>query len=104
MKLHRELQMKDAVIRHLENEILLLEETVEMLQGGSPGPLREEGKTFSHETRMFVCDAILSNVSTRNIPILLNKFTQRSGLKIDSVPHRTTIEMMARELGIVADL
>ena len=41
---------------------------------------------------------------TRNVQILLGKFAQRSGLMMDIVPHRTTIEMMVRELGVVADL
>ena len=103
-RLHRELRSKDAVIRHLENRILLLEETIEELQCRTPGPLQKEGKTFPPETRMFVYDAIVNHVPTRSVPTLLSKFAQRSGLKMDSVPHRTTVEMMARELGVVADL
>ena len=103
-RLHRELRSKDAVIRHLENKILMLEETIEELQCQSPGPLQKEGKTFPPETRMFVYDAIVNHVPTRSVPTLLSKFAQRSGLKMDSVPHRTTVEMMARQLGVVADL
>ena len=101
---HTEMNSKDAVIRHLESKILLIEETVEMLQCGSSGPLQKEGKPFSPETRMLVYDAIVNRVSSRNMPILLHKFAKRSGLKIDSVPHRTTVEVMARELGVVSDL
>ena len=104
VKQHTEMNSKDAVIRHLESEILLIEETVEMLQCESSGPLQKEGKPFSLETRMLVYDAIVNRVSSRNIPILLHKFAKRSGLKIDSVPHRTTVEVMARELGVVSDL
>ena len=101
---HCELRSKDAVIRHLENKILMLEETIEELQCHSPGPLQKEGKTFPPETRMFVYDAIVNHVPTRSVPTLLSKSAQRSGLKMDSVPHRTTVEMMARQLGVVADL
>ena len=73
-KLHHELHYKDIAIRHLENEIFVLEETVEKLQCSSSGPLQKEGKTFSPETRMFVHVAINNHVQTRNVPSLLGKF------------------------------
>ena len=71
----------------------MLEETVEELQCRSPGPLQKEGKTFPPATQKFVYDAIMNHVPTRSVPTLLSKFA-----------HRTTVEMMARELGVVVDL
>ncbi|KAK2140232.1 hypothetical protein LSH36_1428g00020 [Paralvinella palmiformis] len=97
-------QMKDLNARHHKTVKYLNQETVEKLQCSSSGPLQKEGKTFLPETRMFVYDAIISHVMTRNVQILLGKFAQRCGLMMDIVPHRTTIEMMVRELGVVADL
>ncbi|KAK2182827.1 hypothetical protein NP493_334g00007 [Ridgeia piscesae] len=101
-KLHRELHSKDAVILHLENKNLELEDIIEQLQCCSSGPLQKESKTFPQETSMFLYEAIVNHVPTRSVPILLNKFAQRSGL--DSAPHCTTVEMMARELRVVAVL
>ncbi|KAK2164032.1 hypothetical protein LSH36_70g06049 [Paralvinella palmiformis] len=91
-----------TVVQHLE--ILVLEETVEKLQCSSSGPLQKEGNTISPEIQMFVYDAIINHVQTRNVPSLLGKFAQQFGLNMDMVPHHTTIEMMARELGVVSDL
>ena len=101
-KLHRELHSKDAVILHLANKNLELEDIIEQLQCCSSGPLQKESKTFPQETSMFLYEAIVNHVPTRSVPILLNKFAQRSGL--DSAPHCTTVEMMARELRVVAVL
>ena len=43
-----------------------------------------------------------NNVPTNNIANLLTSFS-RCGLDIGQVPYRTTVELMARELGIISD-
>jgi len=46
----------------------------------------------------------MNHAPTKNVPILLNKFTKQSGLKMGSVTHRITVQMTTQELGGVADL
>ena len=48
-------------------------------------------------------DGIVNHVPTKNVPTLIEKDTKRLGIIVDSVPHRRTVEMMARELGVVSD-
>ena len=40
----------------------------------------------------------------KNAPILMQTFANRMGTKIYTVPHRSTVEMMIRELGVMSDL
>jgi hypothetical protein len=47
-----------------------------------------------------VYDLLVNNVPTKNIPILIEKYTKRLGITVEKVPHRSTVELMARELGI----
>ena len=47
---------------------------------------------------------IVNQVPTQNIPSLIEKHVQRTGEKLSAVPHRTTVEQMARELDATADL
>ena len=67
-------------------------------------PQQKESKTFTLETHLFVYDTIMNHAPMKNVPILLNKITKRSGLKMGSVTHRTTVQMTAQELGVVAYL
>ena len=53
---------------------------------------------------MLVYEAIASHVPTKHVPILMQKYANRFGAKIDTVPHRSTVEMMKRELGVMSDL
>ena len=34
----------------------------------------------------------------------MEQFGKRAGIKVDEVPHRTTVELMARELGVISDV
>ncbi len=58
---------------------------------------------FSTNMRLIEYNAVVNRVTTRNIPPLINKFAERSGLHLDSVPHRSTVEMMTMELGVISD-
>ena len=53
---------------------------------------------------MLVYEAIASHVPTKHVPILMQKYANRFGAKMDTVPHRSTVEMMKRELGVMSDL
>ena len=99
-------KVKDDTIRTLENEKLLLEERLaafEELGTGSYSSLVKEGKTYTHDMRMLVYDSLVNHVPTGNIPLLIEKFVKRSGLQLEHLPHRHTVEMMARELGVISD-
>ena len=51
---------KDVLIAELENEKLVLEETVEALEASGSCVLEHESKTFSPEVRMLVYDSIVN--------------------------------------------
>ena len=95
------MKLKDDAVKNVENEKMLLEEKIE-----SAGESKnvKPGKTFSPVMRLMVYDAIVNQVPTRNIPVIISKFALRFDVPIDCVPHRSTVEMMTRELGVIADL
>ena len=65
--------------------------------------LVKEGKTYNHDMRMLVYDSLVNHVPTGNIPLLIEIFLKRSGLQLEHLPHRHTVEMMAKELGVISD-
>ena len=104
--LQLKLTAKDEVITMLENRVLVLEEEIEELKEATDKTkvTKKDGKTYSTDTRMSIYDAIVSQVPTQNIPSLIEKLSQRTGEKLSALPHRTTMEQMARELDVIADL
>jgi hypothetical protein len=70
---------------------------------GKEKEMKKDKKTYSYDARMLVYDFIECCVPTENIPILLKKTAHRYGIELSAVPSRTTVEKMARELGILAD-
>ena len=66
--------------------------------------LDKPGQTFPVGMRLAVFDALINQVPTKNIPHLIGKFAGRFGVSIASIPHRSTVEAMARELGVIADV
>ena len=50
--------------------------------------------------RMFVYDAVVNHVPMKNVPILIKQFAKRSGVILDNVPYRNTVEFMTRELQV----
>ena len=101
--LKSQLAEKDKEICSLQHENLVLEEQVRGLQAQSK-EVKADGKSFSSNMRMMVFDAVINQVPTNNIPKLLEKFSARCGLNFSDVPHRTTVESMARELGAISEL
>ena len=51
-----------------------------------------------------VFDAINNNEPTANTPTVIRNISRHCGRLLSDIPHRTTVEAMARELGSVADL
>ena len=97
-----ELKEKTELIRQYQNDILELNERVEDLEGEK---LKEkDGKTYNADVRMFVFDAIINQISTNNIPAAIESSAKRNGITLQSVPHRTTVEQMARALAAIGDL
>ncbi|CAM1319971.1 Uncharacterised protein r2_g2834 [Pycnogonum litorale] len=104
--LTNELKEKEDIIRNLENEKLVLEETVEQLKTlmEQEKKSKKDEKTYSLDTRMMLYDAVVNQVPTKNVPTLIQKFSERSGITLKDVPHQNTIEQMTRELGVISDL
>ena len=102
-RLTSELKEKDDIITNLENEKLMLEETVEQLNTSMEQEKRgtRDEKTYSLDIRMMVYDAVVNQVPTTNIPTLIQTFFERSGITLKDVPHRNTVEQMTRELGVI---
>ena len=48
-------------------------------------------------------DAIVNNLPTKKFPPLIQKFASRVGITLDEILHRTTVELMSRELEVVSD-
>lgn len=102
LKAKEELKLKNAAIVELQNDKLCLEDIIKSLKFAESS-LEKRGKTYSLEMRMFVYDAIINNVPTRNVPPLIQTFNKRVGVNLGQVPHRNTVEMMTRELGVISD-
>lgn len=100
---------KDNEITSLRNDKLKLEEKLEEAEG-SVKHTKTDGKTYSSEMRLMVFDALICQTPTEHIPTLIEKFSKkkkfskRTGVNLDDVPSRTTVEAMTRELGCISDL
>nr|XP_047136623.1 uncharacterized protein LOC124813509 [Hydra vulgaris] len=78
-------KLKDSVIDHL--------------------PFKKDRKSYTWQLRLMIYDAIINQVPTKNIPILLQKFFNHFGLvNAESFPQRSTVEEIVRELGIISNL
>ena len=104
-KQKEEMKKKDELIAELQHEKLILEENAaEMEDVQESAPFHKAGKKYPTNTRMFVYDCIMNNVPTGNIPVLMQQFAKRSSTPLEDVPQRSTVEFMARELGVVSDV
>ena len=105
-KLKDELSLKNNIITDLQNQNLELQEkNEELVTSSTPAlPDKLDGKTYSTKSRMKVYDCIVNNVPTASIPTIIKQFNKREGRKDSENPSRSSVEMMARELGAVAEL
>jgi len=53
---------------------------------------------------MMVYDAIMHQVPTKNIPLLIQSLKRRLGAALDHVPHCITVEHIETELGVISYL
>eukprot|EP00112_Aurelia_sp_Birch-Aquarium-sp1_P010535 Seg2246.2 transcript_id=Seg2246.2/GoldUCD/mRNA.D3Y31 product="hypothetical protein" protein_id=Seg2246.2/GoldUCD/D3Y31 len=97
------IEIQSAQIRELQVELDIANEKLNETEE-SHSPVVKEQKKYSTLIRNLVYDALVNQVPTANVSNLLQKFGMRLGKPIHPVPHRTTIEQMARELGIFAQL
>lgn len=102
--LKTKLAEKDEVITEVQNSNLLLEEKVLELSTPEKMASKRDKKTYSTNVRMMVYSYIVNQVPMKSIPILLQQNGQFFGVDITDIPHRNTVEEMARELGIVCEL
>jgi len=99
LKLKEEIKNKNELISELENENLLKDDP----HTPPTSQFKKEGKMYPVHVRMCVYDSIVNSVPSNNVAKLLTSFSRRCGFDISQVPHRTTVELMACELGIVSD-
>ena len=103
VKLQEKVKLQEDEITSLQDENLTMQDKVlEAVDGNAE--MQKQGKSYSVDLRMFVYDSLVNNVPTKNIPTLIRKFSQRSDMQLQQVPHRNTVEMMARELGVLSDI
>jgi len=112
--LQNKLRERDDAVANLEYENIRLKEQVAELQSRiqelqSPEirnviSMKTDEKTYSCMTRMMVFDHIVNNVPTANIPALILQSQTRAGVKAEQIPQKTTVELMARELGALSEL
>ena len=105
-ELKKRLQEKDEIIRCLQVEKLKLEDMIaDLTKPQETECIRQkDGKTYVVQMRMVVYDALVNGVPTKNIPVLIKKYSERLGHPGKDVPHRNSEEQMARELGVISDL
>ena len=83
---------------------MILQESDEETKS-TQGPMSKiDGKTYSSSMRMKVYHCITNKVPTVNIPLLLEKLDEAKKDAEKSIPQRSAVEMMARELGTIAEL
>ena len=107
VKVPSELTAKIELIGTLQDKIILLEEEIAELnaaKGEDKKMTKKDGKTYSTDMRMIVYASIVNQVPTQNIPSLIQTYAEMTGDNLSAVPQRTTVEQMARELDVIADL
>ena len=104
--LESRLEEKNAEITSLQTTVLETEEKLQVLKESNRGSkqTKMDNKTYSPNTRLMVFDCLMANVSTLEIPGLIRQVSSRCGVTLTSIPSRTRVEFMARELGIISDL
>lgn len=84
----------------MENEKCSLEDKVEEMED-LVLVTKSDQKSYSSNMRLMVFDAIINQVPTSSIPKLIENFARRLNVTLEVIPSRSTVESMARELGII---
>ena len=96
------LRSRNSYIRQLENDKLLRQERVDATDVHKK--MMKPGKAFDSEMCRIVYDGIVNQVPTANIPVIISRFATHFSIQVDSILHMSTVEIMAREIGVIADL
>ena len=103
-----EMNEKDNVISYLEDANQSLQTRVEASESDTASLIaaifQSDSRTYSVPTRLMVYDLVMNQVPTHNIPSVLDQVIKRTGAKLDRIPHRNTVEMMVREMGVITEL
>ncbi|XP_047146716.2 uncharacterized protein LOC124819371 [Hydra vulgaris] len=100
--LSQQLADKNSAILVLQNDILVLQEKLEDIQQVTQNTKNE--KCYSADIRTLIYDMLVCQVPTHSVPSLLHKIGEHTGYQFSQIPHRTTVEQMMRELGVLSDL
>ena len=103
-----EMNEKDNVISYLEDANQSLQTRVEASESDTASLIaaifQSDSRTYSVPTRLMVYDLVMNQVPTHNIPSVLDQVIKRTGAKLDRIPHRNTVEMMVRKMGVITEL
>ncbi|XP_065662531.1 uncharacterized protein LOC136085171 [Hydra vulgaris] len=100
--LSQQLAEKNSAILILQNEIQNLQEELEEIKQVTQNTKNE--KCYSADIRRLIYDMLVCQVPTQSVPSLLRKIGEHTGYRFSQIPHRTTVEQMMRELGVLSDL
>ena len=87
----------------MQNKSLELEDKIETCNTVNK-TISEDNKTYSDKMRLIVYDMLTAGTPTGNISGLIKKIAERLDVKFDSIPQKSTIEQMAREMGVISDV
>nr|XP_012563393.1 unnamed protein product [Hydra vulgaris] len=100
--LSQQLADKNSAILVLQNDILVLQEKFEDIQQVTQNTKNK--KCYSADIRTLIYDMLMCQAPTHSVPSLLHKIGEHTGYQFSQIPHRTTVEQMMRELGVLSDL
>ena len=86
----------------LQNDMLMLQENVEQMQQKIQNTRYK--KVFSSDIRPLIYVMLACQVPSHCVPKLLHKVREHTGYRFSGIPHRTTVEQMMHELGIISEL
>ncbi|XP_055896517.1 uncharacterized protein LOC129928088 [Biomphalaria glabrata] len=101
---NKELAVKDAIITSLQSDKLLLENELKELKENKARSLKKNNKTYDVMTRLMFFNCLLYQAPTSSISPIVSSLSQRLGVLLDCVPHRTSVDNFVRELGVISDL
>ena len=97
-------KMLEERITILQNQNVEFQDTIMNSTTENTGDCDESTLSYGTNMRMMVYDSIMSQVPTQNVTKLIMKFLERTEHKMIKVPHRSAVELMSIELGLVSDL
>ena len=59
---------------------------------------------YSADIRALIYDMLVCQVPTHSVASLLQQIGKHTGYRFNHIPHRTTVEQMVHELGVISDL